>query len=257
MPNTEREKQILKILQSKYSVSVKELARSLFASEPSIRRDLVHLEQQKLIIRTHGRAIANRLSADTNTPLSYREQLMYGIKSDIARAASTLIKDGNVIMLDASTTASHMIQYLHEHKDIIVITSSIKTSYMLSKTDIKFFCTGGECINKSLSLTGQSAIDTIKKFNADICFVSCHGLSENGLATDTSVSENEIRSQMLRQSKVKVLLLDSTKINQTFYNNLCDISDFDVVVCDTPLPQIIAEKIKNFIPAPAFTGNCQ
>ena len=247
MPNFEREKEILKILEKKYTVSVKELADTLYASEPTIRRDLIRLENKKLVIRTHGKVIANTISADTNVALSQREQHMYNIKNALAEKASTLIQDGFVIMLDASTTAAHLIKFLEKFKDIIVITCGIKTSYMLSQTNIKFICTGGESINKSYSLIGQSAINTLQSYNADICYVSCHGISDTGFATDTSVPENEVRYTLMKQSKKKVLMVDNSKINNSFWHNLCDISEFDTVICNEKLPDSIMCKVKNFI----------
>lgn len=246
MAYADREKEILKLLENNYSIGVKELAKQLYASEPTIRRDLIKLEKKELIIRAHGKVIINTRSADKNMALSAREHYMAGIKNSIARAASTLIRDGNVIMLDASSTASYLIKYIENFKDVIVITSGIKTAYMLSQTGIKFICTGGECINESFSFIGQSAINTLKAYNADICFVSCHGLSETGVATDTSVYENDVRYAIMKQSKQRVLLFDDTKINNGFWHNLCDISEFDEVFCNHPLPDNILQKVKHF-----------
>ena len=133
MAYADREKEILKLLENNYSIGVKELAKQLYASEPTIRRDLIKLEKKELIIRAHGKVIINTRSADKNMALSAREHYMAGIKNSIARAASTLIRDGNVIMLDASSTASYLIKYIENFKDVIVITSGIKTAYMLSQ----------------------------------------------------------------------------------------------------------------------------
>ena len=247
MQTSARETEILKILDKNYSVSIKELAKTLFASEPTIRRDLSRLEEKKLVIRTHGRVIANPIAADANIALSAREQQMYGVKRALAEAAAALVADGSVIMLDASTTASHLVRYLEKRSEIIVITSGIKTAYMLGQTNIKFICTGGEAINASYSLIGPSALHTIGTYNADICFVSCHGLSPEGHVTDTSVPENEVRRAILRQSKRKVLLLDSTKIGNGCWHNLCDVSEFDDVVCNAPLPDGLQNKVRHFI----------
>ncbi len=200
--------------------------------------------------------LLNTISADTNMALFAREHHMFNIKSALAKQASTLVQDGYVIMLvqdgyvimlDASTTASHLVKELERFKDIIVITCGIKTAYMLSQTNIKHICTGGECINKSYSLIGQSAISTVRQYNADICFVSCHGLSPSGMATDTSVSENEVRYALMKQSRIKVLMMDNSKIDNGFWHNLCDISEFDCVICNTPLPEKIMAKVKKFM----------
>lgn len=141
MANNEREKEILNILRKKYSVKVKELADMLYASEATIRRDIIKLEKQQLVLRSHGKVIENKLSADSQIAFSAREQLMYNIKSDLAEAAVSLVHDGAVIMLDASSTVSHLVKYLEKFKDIIAITCGIKTAYMLSQTNVKFICT--------------------------------------------------------------------------------------------------------------------
>ena len=96
-------------------------------------------------------------------------------------------------------------------------------------------------------LIGPSALHTLKAYNADICFVSCHGLSKEGYVTDTSVPENEVRYAIMQQSKRKVLILDNTKIDNGFWHNLCSISEFDDVICNAPLPDPVLDKVKNFI----------
>lgn len=138
------------------------------------------------------------------------------------------------------------VEYLKDRKDVIVITSGLKTLTALSQTDLKFYSTGGLAINKSSSFVGQTAINTVKSFNADVCLVSCHGLSSQGFVTDTSERENDLRKAIMEQSKVKVLLIDSSKIGQGFWHNLCKISEFDCVYCNSPLPQNILESVKNF-----------
>ena len=242
----DREREILQLLEKKYSISVKDLAKSLYISESTIRRDLISLEKKNLVVHSYGKVSANKLSADLNIAFSEREQLMYTVKNSLAKAAVSLIHDGNVIMLDASSTVSHIIKFLENFKDIIVITSGLKAAYMLSQTDISFLSTGGNALNKSFSLVGQTAINTVQTFNADICFLSCHGISESGMVTDNSVLENDLRRQMMKQSKIRILIIDNTKIDQRCWHNLCDISEFDEVYCNEALAPSLMAKIKHF-----------
>ncbi len=67
------------------------------------------------------------------------------------------------------------------------------------------------------------------------------------MATDTSVSENEVRYALMKQSRIKVLMMDNSKIDNGFWHNLCDISEFDCVICNTPLPEKIMAKVKKFM----------
>lgn len=247
MAYTEREQNILEILKQKNTVDVKTLTGLLYASEATIRRDLKKLEEKGLLVRTHGKAVSVSVYADKNTSFIARENFASPIKDKIAQCAvNACVQDGNVVMLDASSTAMRTVLPLSEKKDVIVITSGIQTLFFLSQTDMKFYSTGGQAINRSSSFIGQTAIDTVKRFNADVCFVSCHGLDENGFTTDTSVEENDLRATILKQSARKVLLIDGSKLGVNCWHNLCHIGEFDDVFCNAPLPPTIMKSVKNF-----------
>ncbi len=247
MSYTDREQKILNYLGENTSVSVNRLTNLLFASEATVRRDLKKLESKGLIIRTHGKAVSASSYADRSVSFDVRETSANPIKKRIAEAAiADCVSDGTVAILDASSTVMHTVEFLAKCKDTIVITSGLKTAMLLSKTNVRFYSTGGKAISESYSFVGQTAIDTLKTFNADICLVSCHGISEAGFATDTSERENDVRKVMMQQSKRKILLIDSSKINKNCWHNLCCISEFDDVYCDSPLPEAVALKVKSF-----------
>lgn len=243
----DRLNEILKVIDEKQNVDVRTLMKLFYASESTIRRYLQTLEKSGLIIRSHGAAVSLSKRADSVISFSNRRQTAQKQKIAIAKeAVKTCVHEGCVVMLDASSTAAESVRFLKNFKDVIVITSGIETLFYLSQTDLKYYSSGGQAYDKSYSFIGQTAIDTIQTFNADVCFTSCHGLSENGYATDNSVFENDVRAAILRQSKRKVLLLDSSKINKNCYGNLCHISAFDDVFCDTPLPDEVQNAVKNF-----------
>ena len=247
MAYLDREKQILAILDESETVSIKELTQKIYASEATVRRDLRRLEEKGLILRPHGKVTRSNAFAEKNVDLSFRENFQNPIKRILAeKAVLSCVKTGNVVMLDASTTAMNAVPFLSDYPDVIVITSGLKTSVLLAQTNIKFYCTGGRAINTSYSYIGQTAINTLKTFNADVCLVSCHGVSQDGFATDTSERENDVRRTIMAQSKRKVLLIDSSKINKPCWHNLCHISEFDEVFCDKPLPESIAKQVKKF-----------
>ena len=247
MAYNDREKQILEILKENHTVTIKTLIQRLYASEATVRRDLRRLEAKGFIARPHGKITRKATYADVTIGFDLREKLENPIKQKLAESAvKECVEDGNVLFLDASSTAMNTVPYLANCNNIIVITSGLKTSLLLSQTSVKFYTTGGRAINTSSSYIGQTAIDTVKAFNADVCFVSCHGLSENGFATDTSEAENDVRKAILQQSKRKVLLLDSSKFQKNCWHNLCHISEFDDVFCDAPLPDEIMKTVKKF-----------
>ena len=237
MPYYEREEQLMNIFLQRNTVTMDELAELMFVSKPTLRRDLIKLEQKGLILRSHGTASLVKTSPNALNPFTLREQEQNQAKSTIAHKAVNYIKDGDTIMLDASTSAYHIVPLLADLRNILVITSSAKTAFLLGQMNIPNICTGGQMINCSFSYVGSDALRTISQYNADIVFFSCLGLASNGQITDKSVEENQIRRAMLHRSRKKILLCDSNKLGKTYLHNLCHVSDIDEVLCDAPLPQ--------------------
>lgn len=243
--NKEREKEILKILLAEKRIYVKNLAERTFASEPSIRRDLVSLERQGYLRRVHGGAVIEETNnSEMKIPFILRELEQSDAKVTIAQKAASLIHDGSVIMLDASSSAYNLIPFLSRFSNLTVITSGVKALSALAEYDVCAFSTGGKLTPSLLSLTGDDAVTTISHYNADFVFFSCRGLSPAGSATDFSIEENLVRRKMLERSKTKVLLLDDSKFNREYMHNLCDIGSLDYVVSNAPLPVRLRNSVK-------------
>lgn len=127
MNYTEREKQILEILQENPVINVKRLMQQIYVSEATLRRDLKKMEQAGSITRLHGKVKLASSFADKMLESSFRESLQNPTKKRLAeQAIATCVKDGNVVMLDASSTAMNTVPFLSDYNDIIVITSGIK-----------------------------------------------------------------------------------------------------------------------------------
>lgn len=239
MPFYEREEKLLGMLMQKDSFSVNELAAKLYISVPTVRRDLIKLEKKGLVQRTHGGVRLVRNPADAKIPFILREQEHDRAKTIMAQAAAKLISDNDTIMLDATTSAYHIIPHLADFKNLIVITSGAKASFALGQIGISHICTGGNMLNRSFSYVGNDACRTIANYNADILFFSCRGLSSDGYLSDNSAEENLVRRAMMRRAKKKILLCDSSKIGKIYLNNLCHISEIDGILCETELPESI------------------
>lgn len=244
MPFYEREDKILNALLEKDSMTTQELSARLFVSVPTLRRDLIKLEQMGKIIRTHGGAQLIKKSADEKIPIFLREQEQNEAKEIMARKAVEFVRDGDIIMLDGSTSAYSIIPQLVSFKNLIVITSSAKSSFLLGRMGISNICTGGKMITRSLSYIGEDAENTVKRYNADIVFFSCRGLSMDGKLTDNSIEENSLRKIMLRHARKKVFLCDSSKLDHTYLNNLCHLSEVDEIICEKMLPVHLSEMTK-------------
>jgi len=240
---SERHQRILEYLTSDPEITVRELAKHLCVSEPTVRRDFTELHRRGFITKIYGGAILNRPAADGEIPFTVRENEKSSVKSEIGAKAAKLVSDGMVVMLDGSTSAYHLVPYLAKKKDLLVVTSGAKTAVALAEANIHTFSTGGQMITNSFSYVGESAESFVRKFNADILFFSCHGLSESGQMTERIIEEANLRRVMFSSCKKKILLCDSSKFGKTCFYNMGSVADIDGIVSETALPKAVAERV--------------
>lgn len=227
----DREKSILEILVKEKRATVGDLAARLYISAPSIRRDLASLERQKLIKRVHGGAVIDDSAmSQIKIPFLVREYEESSAKTEMAKEAIELVNDGDVIFLDASTSAYNIIPLLGEKRDIIVVTNGVKALQMLAQMNIPTVSTGGELIGSCMALVGEDACETVKRYRANVCFFSCRGMSADGSLTDIAPKENHVRKRMIENSKSSYLLCGKNKIGKEYYHVLCHKDDIDGVI---------------------------
>lgn len=231
MYNNERQEKILHILQQENNISINKLAEQLFVSLPTVRRDLQTLEENGKIIRKYGR-VELRTVSDSEVPLILRESLNNSAKIAIAKKAANLINNGDVIFLDASSTVSYLIPHLEKFHDIIVVTPSPKMSILLGEKNIKHYCTGGRFLTRTITYVGSKTEQFISNFNANICFFSSRGYTENGTISDSFELEVDVKKAMIKNSEKSYCLCDTSKKNQKYAFNICSVNEIDGIITE-------------------------
>ncbi len=226
-----RQQEILEILKKERSASVAQLAKRLFSSEPTIRRDLAYLEKQGFLKRVYGGAVLGG-APDREIPYDVRSGEQEDAKAIMARKAAAYLKKGDVVFLDGSSSAARMVDPICEIGDILVVTSGAKTAIALAERGVRVISTGGKMITRSFSYVGSHAESCVRGIRADTVFFSCRGLSDAGEITDISIDEVNLRRAMLERSKTKILLCDTSKIGKEYMYSLCYREDVDAVITE-------------------------
>lgn len=231
MSISKRQEQILELLNENGFMTVDRLSELTYTSASSIRRDLTKLQNMYFIKRTHGGAsiLNNNQVASLNNRLSQNTVA----KRKIAKKAETLICDGQIIMLDGSSTAGFLIPHIAKYKDITLFTNNMITAVNAINYGIKTHCIGGSSVNYSAVLSGPQSYKAVCEIHSDILFFSSYALDKNGIISDPTEEENYIRSLMLANTKQSVFLCDSEKFNRRSLYTLASINDIDVAVFDT------------------------
>ncbi|MBR7132130.1 MAG: DeoR/GlpR transcriptional regulator [Clostridia bacterium] len=228
----ERRNAILSKLSVEGKVVVSDLSREFSVTEETIRRDLEKLEQDGLARKTYGGAVKNE-NFNIDLPFHIRNQTNVESKRKIAALISDMIKDGDCIMLDSSTTALCVIKNILDRKKITLITNSIEILIELcNKPDWMIISTGGVLKEGGLSLLGYQAERMVAGYNVDIAICSCKGLDREKGVTDSNERDSEIKKAFFASAKRKVLAVDSSKFDKTSFVKVCDINEVDVIVTD-------------------------
>src|ERR1700756_2549464 len=106
MRQAERLAAILERLSENGGVGVAELTSQLNTSAATVRRDLQLLEEQRLLSRTHGGAVAHGVLYEL--PLRYRSARHGEEKRRIAGCAAERVEEGMVVGLTGGTTTTEV-----------------------------------------------------------------------------------------------------------------------------------------------------
>jgi DeoR/GlpR family transcriptional regulator of sugar metabolism len=211
----ERRQLLLGILRKQPGLRVPELAQTLGVSEGTVRNDLNALEDEGKLTRVHGGAVLNDQDPFQNNSFIRRYNQNVAGKLAIAREAATLIKDGESILLDASSTAYYLARTLSERSKLRVMTNGFEVARELARnTSNTVILIGGVVENDSSSVTGLLSEQIIAEMHIEKAFFSCSGFSIERGMTEVHIGEAQLKRKAIESSKQIFALIDSSKFGK-------------------------------------------
>ena len=233
MLQVERYTQIRALLEKTPTLRIGQLAKLLYVSEATVRRDVDAMEKDGLLKRVYGGVTLNK----EDMPLTLRSFQHADEKDEIGKQAAELVKDGQTIFIDSSSTALHILPYIKHKKDMTVISNSQKVIDTLAFSNNKLILTGGELIPRNLAYVGELACRSLDKYRPELVFFSSQGIDINGEITDVSESETALRRAALRRGIQTVFLCDSSKAGRIYTHHVCYKSEITKIITDSNFPK--------------------
>ncbi len=233
----ERLDQIVTLLQENGRVSVADLSDHFGVSAVTIRNDLTSLQQQGLLVRTHGGAVT-RSDLNMEPPaFTLRKELHRAEKERIGQAAAALIRDGDSVALDASTTAWQIARHLKDRQELTIVTNGLFIALeFLDSPAVTVVMPGGALRTASASLVGDEGACILERYHVQKGFFGAGGFTlEEGL-TDTNQYEVELKQRMVERSKEVIAIVDSSKWGQVAFASLASLEQLDQVIADHAAP---------------------
>lgn len=223
---------------------VTDIATELGVSEMTIRRDLLELERNGLLSRTHGGAVVvdgdGPAIIDREEP-AFDARLRQNLeaKQRIAARALEEIADRKVIALDVGTTTHVLAQTLADQAGLKFFTSSLRIAGMLSGAGRDVYVPGGQVRGEEMSICGAEALEQFERYWFDLAFIGVSGLTADGIF-DYSLEDSELKRVYLRRSARRVLLCDGSKFNRMSLVRIADFRAVDLLITDVHPPADIA-----------------
>ena len=222
---------ILERLADGGSVAVADLAGDLDASPATIRRDLVILEQQRLLARTHGGATAHAVSYEL--PLRYKGVRYAEEKRRIAREAAAQVTEGMAVGLTGGTTATEVGRALAGRPKLTIVTNALNIASELAvRPGIKLITTGGVARSQSYELSGPIAEASLTGLNLNVAFIGVDGIDAQAGCTTHHEVEAHTNAVMIGCARRVVVVADSSKIGKVAFARICEVGEISELITD-------------------------
>ncbi|MCP4047506.1 MAG: DeoR/GlpR transcriptional regulator [Gammaproteobacteria bacterium] len=236
---SDRKEVILQQLMEKGAVSVSELSKRLSVTPVTARADLAALEQEGLLVRTHGGAQLGH-----HPKVFERMQAGSVYKEKIARAAADLIENGDTVIVTSGTTTALISKYLLGKRDIHIVTNNtLLLTHARNNPQVRVTLIGGEFRPEEEGLVGPMALAAIEQFHVSKAFIGIDGASLKQGFTAHTLESAVLVHKMAEQADQVVAIAHSGKFGKHGFARILPFGDVDVLVTDKELSEEFESKL--------------
>lgn len=236
MSNADRHGLIAQAVRESGTVTVPELAGLTGASEMTIRRDLDTLAAQGVLERVRGGARSLLLRGE-EPPFALRAHEAVEAKRRIAAEVSSLIADGESVLLDSGTTCLEVARLLRQ-RPVTVMALSLQAIHLLSDPPgpATLMVPGGRPRAAEGALTGPLTLASLAALRFDTAVVGCCGLSAAEGLTAYDLDDAAVKKAAITSSRRVILATDGSKLGHTAYAYVGPATLLHTLVTDATAP---------------------
>lgn len=238
MRNTTRRREtILQLLTRQGSVQVTDLVEEFGVSAVTIRSDLSALEAQGLASRSHGGATLTRTPPPEQS-IRQKDAINHEQKERIGALASTLVQEGDNIIIDSGTTTISLARHLRDARNVTVMTNGLNIAWELADTPgVELILAGGLLRKQSLSIQGSQAEATLQAYNFDKLFLGVDGFDLQFGITTHHEAEASLNHKMVERAKKIIVLTDASKFGRVSLHRIVQLDRVHTVITDAGISQ--------------------
>jgi DeoR/GlpR family transcriptional regulator of sugar metabolism len=237
----QRRGELLKVAKERGAINVAESAAQFAVSADTIRRDLDYLAERGLLKRTHGGAVPLDDVIVPDIPVAQRVVSRTAEKVRIARRASTLIADGETLLIYGGSTTRAFVSELGSRRNLTIVTNDFGIPAALPPdTARSVYLLGGQVFVQSQITIGTVGFPQAGPISADTAVLGVGGVSERGLST-TIFEEASMMAAMVAAARRVIVLADVSKLDRSVFAHVVPLDKIDILVTDAnPSPRLAA-----------------
>lgn len=248
---TERYEKIGDLVAAEGRVSVAQLADRFSITQETVRRDLAALENDGVVRRVHGGAVAAAKRSTGELSLSSRQSQHHDQKLQIARKALDLIPAGSSVVIDAGTTTELLADLLQDwqapnpDEGLLIITHAVPIAAKLVNTPaLELELLGGRVRGLTRASVGDSTVKQLDNLRPDIAFVGTNGVHPDFGFSTPDAQEAAVKSAIVRSARRVIALADASKLGEEALVRFAALDEVDALITDTAPEGALAEALR-------------
>lgn len=219
------------------------LASHFKVTPQTIRRDINHMCDHKLLQRHHGGA--SRSSSVENVDYSTRKSIMSAEKKRIAEMVAKKIPDNASLFINLGTTTEEVATALANHKNLRVITNNLYVAVSMSDNEeCQVIIAGGMVRKRDKGITGEATMEFVRQFKVDIAIIGASAIDEDGTLFDYDYHEVQVTREIIKNSRRVFLVTDHTKFTRNAMVRIDDLAKIDAIFTDKTPPIVFQDLLK-------------
>lgn len=240
MDASDRQNEILNLLNREDRVEVDDLSQRFGVSLQTVRTDLRDLSGRGLLSRVHGGAV--RIAPAATRGYDERRRQHGAAKRAMGLLAAELIPENCSLALNIGTSTEQVARALSSHAGLTIISNNINIINMMMEHEQKdLILVGGHIRQSDGAIIGQEAVDFLDRYKVDFAVIGASALDADGAVLDHDAREVAVARAILKNARHRILVCDGSKFDHSAPVRICDVGELDHVITDRPVPQAFAD----------------
>ncbi|WP_224275062.1 DeoR/GlpR family DNA-binding transcription regulator [Streptomyces sp. LS1784] len=260
----QRQSLVLEATRRAGAVRVAELVEQFGVSNMTIRRDLDALARQGAVQKVRGGAMAAATASTDRSGVRAEAEAESarpaGPEAALARAAAKLVAPGSVVALSGGSAMHAVASRLLEIPRLTIVTNSLPIADLVRAAGSnggtaapQLLLTGGT-LNRSATLVGVLAEQTIRSLHVDLLILGAHGVCEEAGLTAPDLAEAQTNRLLIASARRTVVVADHSKWGIVGLSSFAALNEVDCLVTDEALPltarKVLANSVRELVLVP-------